>query len=98
MTDGDDGAVADLVTYAGTALTMSLALHGDRSILDVWTMIFIAFLPTQIPLAILEAALTAGMLNFVVSRRPDIAARLGLLRYRSGAPSDGAAREVGYAS
>lgn len=72
------GAVGDLATYAGTALTMSLALHGDRSVLDVWTAIFLAFMPTQIPLAALEAFLTAGMLNFVLGRRPDLAVRLGL--------------------
>lgn len=84
------GAFGDLATYGGTALTMSLALHGDRGILDMWATIFLAFMPTQIPLAILEAVLTAGMLNFVVSRRPDIARHLGLI------PSN--AEEVGYAS
>jgi cobalt/nickel transport system permease protein len=84
------GIIADLVTYAGTALTMSLALHGERGIFDVTAMIFAAFLPTQIPLAILEGALTAIMVNFVVSRRPDIAGRLGLLRSN--------AKGVGYAS
>ncbi len=83
------GAIADLATYGGTALTMALALHGDRSIFDVWAAIFLAFMPTQIPLAILEAALTAGMLNFVTSRRPDIAKRLGLVSYP--------AKEAGYA-
>lgn len=72
------GAVGDLATYGGTALTMSLALHGDRSIWDVWATIFVAFMPTQIPLAALESVLTVGMVNFLVGRRPDIAGRLGL--------------------
>lgn len=83
------GVVGDLVTYAGTALTMSLALHGDRSIFDVWAAIFLAFMPTQVPLAILEAIVTAGMLNFITNRRPDVARRLGLLGRD--------AKEAGYA-
>ncbi|MBI2955174.1 MAG: energy-coupling factor ABC transporter permease [Chloroflexi bacterium] len=73
------GAVGDLATYGGTALTMALALHSERSVIDVWTAIFVAFMPTQIPLAILEAVVTAGMLNFVTSRRPDLGRRLGLI-------------------
>ncbi|MCL4534872.1 MAG: energy-coupling factor ABC transporter permease [Bacteroidetes bacterium] len=72
------GALADLATYGGAALTLALALHGEQSVWTVWLAIFAAFMPTQVPLAFLEAAVTAGMVNFVVSRRPDIAARMGL--------------------
>jgi cobalt/nickel transport system permease protein len=72
------GAVADLATYGATALTLGLALHGDQPWLPVVGTIFAAFMPTQIPLAILEAVITAGMVNFIVSRRPDIAINLGL--------------------
>ncbi len=72
------GGLGDLVTYAGTALTLALALHGDQAVGTVWLAIFAAFLPTQLPLAVLEAAITAGMVGFVASRRPDIAARVGL--------------------
>lgn len=75
------GAVGDLATYGGTALSMALALHGDQSVWSVWLMVFGAFLPTQIPLAILEAVLTAGMLNFMLSRRPDIVAKLAVLGF-----------------
>lgn len=72
------GAAGDLVTYAGTAAVLALALHGDQPVLNVWLSVFGAFLPTQIPLAILEAILTAGMLSFMMGRRPDILARLGV--------------------
>lgn len=81
------GATADLATYAGTALSMALALHGEQSVWTVWLAIFVAFLPTQVPLAILEAIVTVGMLNFVLGRRPDIAARLGLLKQARGEAS-----------
>ncbi|TAK31627.1 MAG: energy-coupling factor ABC transporter permease [Chloroflexota bacterium] len=70
------GFVGDLSTYAGTALSMSLALHGDSPVWSVWSSIALAFVPTQIPLAFLEAALTAGVLSYVASRRPDMIARL----------------------
>lgn len=70
------GAVGDLATYGGTALTMALAIHGEQPVGNVFLAVFGAFLPTQIPLAVLEAVLTAGMLNFMIGRRPDIVARL----------------------
>ncbi|MDO8691171.1 MAG: energy-coupling factor ABC transporter permease [Dehalococcoidia bacterium] len=73
------GIMGDLATYGATALTMALALHGDQSVWNVFAAVFGAFMPTQIPLAILEALLTAGMVNFMVGRRPDIVARLGVL-------------------
>jgi cobalt/nickel transport system permease protein len=72
------GAVSDIATYAGTALSLALALHGDQPVWVVWAAIATAFVPTQLPLAILEALVTAGMVGFIVERRPDIAARIGL--------------------
>lgn len=74
------GAAGDLATYGGTALTMALAIHGEQPVVAVWLAVFGAFLPTQIPLAALEAVLTAGMLNFMMGRRPDIVSRLGVMR------------------
>ena len=76
------GFVGDLATYAGTAGVMGLALHGDRSAATVTGTIFAAFLPTQIPLAVFEAILTAAVVQFILTRRPDIAARRPLLRQR----------------
>lgn len=72
------GALGDLVTYFGTAATMAVALAGDQSIALVTAGIFVAFLPTQIPLAFLEALFTVGLFNFIRERRPDLAARMGL--------------------
>ena len=72
------GGLGDLVVYFGTAATMAVALHGERSIVEVTLAIFAAFMPTQLPLAILEALFTVGLFNFILERRPDLAARLGL--------------------
>ena len=73
------GFVGDLTVYAGTALSMALALHGDNAVWSVWSSIALAFVPTQVPLAFLEAALTAGVLSYIASRRPDILSRLRVL-------------------
>lgn len=85
------GFLGGLSTYAGTALSMALALHGDSSIWSVWSSIALAFVPTQLPLAFLEAALTAGVLSYISARRPDMLARLGILPGASTATSRSAA-------
>ena len=38
--------------------------------------IFLAFLPTQVPLAVLEGVLTGGVLRSLAELRPDVAARV----------------------
>lgn len=73
------GALADLATYGATALTMALALHGDSPVGAVAVTIALAFVPTQLPLAVLEAMLTASAIGLIVERRPDVVARLGIL-------------------
>ena len=72
------GALGDLVTYLGTAVTMAVALAGEQSLVAVAGLIFVAFLPTQVPLAALEALFTVGLFNFIRERRPDLAAKMGL--------------------
>jgi len=74
------GVAADLLTYFGTSLEMALALHGDLPVLSVLGQIFLAFMPTQIPLCLLEGAVTGGILVYVRKVRPDILKRLGLLK------------------
>ncbi|OGR32107.1 MAG: cobalamin biosynthesis protein CbiM [Desulfuromonadales bacterium GWD2_61_12] len=73
------GVTADLVTYFGTSLEMSLALHGTQPFLSVLAQIFLAFMPTQIPLSILEGAVTGGMIVYVQKHRPDILRKLKVL-------------------
>jgi len=70
------GVTADLVTYFGTSLEMSLALHGTQPFLSVLGQIFLAFMPTQVPLSILEGAVTGGILVYVRKHRPDILRKL----------------------
>ncbi len=74
------GVAADLLTYFGTSLVMALALHGDQSMFSVLGQIFLAFMPTQIPLCLLEGAVTGGILVYIRRVRPDILRRLKVIR------------------
>jgi cobalt/nickel transport system permease protein len=66
------GFAGDLATYGTTSLQLSLALHGQESILTTWLAAFAAFLPTQAPLAIAEALFTAGVVVFIARERAEI--------------------------
>jgi cobalt/nickel transport system permease protein len=78
------GLLSDWATYAVTSLELAAALHGARPFGATALTIFAAFLPTQIPLGILEGVLAAGAVRFLLRRRPDLLARSGL------APSEAA--------
>jgi cobalt/nickel transport system permease protein len=58
---------------------MALALHGDHPFLSVLGQIYLAFMPTQIPLSLLEGAVTGGILVYVNKQRPDILRKLGVV-------------------
>lgn len=66
------GTIGDLATYGVTSLELALGLHGEESILLVWATAFVSFMPTQVPLAIAEGLLTAGVVVFIARQREDI--------------------------
>ncbi len=66
------GLIADWATYAGTSFSLAAALHGDGSMLVMFGTIVVAFVPTQLPLGILEGSLSAGAYRFVQARRPEL--------------------------
>lgn len=74
------GLLADWATYATTSFELASALHGSKSLFSLFSAILIAFIPTQLPLGILEGFLTGGMVVFVAKRRPDILISLGVLK------------------
>ncbi len=73
------GVVGDLAVYLTTSLELALALHGQQPVLLAMATFFVAYLPTQLPLAFLEGAFTGLALRFVAERRPDILWRLGVV-------------------
>ena len=66
------GVAADWATYAVTAFELASALHGNGSLAAMFGAIALAFLPTQLPLGILEGILTAGVYRFIQARRPEL--------------------------
>lgn len=72
------GLLADWATYATTAFELASALHGGKPLGSSFMTVLLAFIPTQLPLGILEGFLTGGMISFVAKRRPDILRALSL--------------------
>lgn len=73
------GLVADWATYAATAGMLAAGIRGETPFMPLMTKITLAFLPTQLPLGVIEGFLTAGMLTVLARRRPDLLAQIGLL-------------------
>ncbi|MFT8888154.1 MAG: energy-coupling factor ABC transporter permease [Ethanoligenens sp.] len=66
------GFVGDLITYLASALELAIDLHGHVPLVKQWMIFFMGYGPTQLPLAIAEAAFTAVVLQAMVGRRPDL--------------------------
>ncbi len=66
------GVLSDWGTYAVTSLELAAALHGGGSFSAMFSLILLAFVPTQVPLGLVEGALCAGALKFIQSRRPEL--------------------------
>lgn len=67
------GVVSDWATYLMTSLELAGALSGGASFGTMFKAITLAFVPTQLPLGILEGFITAGALKFMLARRPSLA-------------------------
>ena len=65
------GVLSDWVVYAGTSFFLATALHGDGSLGTMFLTILVAFVPTQVPLGIMEGIIAASAYRFVQVRRPE---------------------------
>jgi cobalt/nickel transport system permease protein len=66
------GLVSDWATYATTSFELASALPRDCSLGTMFLAIIVAFIPTQVPLGIAEAIVTAMAYRFVLVRRPEL--------------------------
>ena len=66
------GITSDWATYTVTSVELSLALHTPGSWLPMFAAMLVAFMPTQIPLGVLEGILSGTAYKFVTQRRPDL--------------------------
>ncbi len=74
------GLLADWATYMTTSVELASGIRGDSPFLPLFQKIMIAFIPTQLPLGILEGAITAGMVVLLYRKRPDLLVRMGVLK------------------
>lgn len=74
------GLLADWATYLATSVELASGIRGNMPFLPLLWKILIAFLPTQLPLGILEGAMTAGMLVLLYKKRPDLLIKMKVLK------------------
>ncbi|HTR45254.1 MAG TPA: energy-coupling factor ABC transporter permease [Thermodesulfovibrionales bacterium] len=74
------GLLADWATYFTTAVELASGIRGDSPFMPLFWKVLIAFVPTQLPLGILEGALTAGMVVLLSKKRPDLLVRMRVLK------------------
>jgi cobalt/nickel transport system permease protein len=79
------GLLADWATYLMTSVELASGIRGDSPFLPLFWKIIIAFIPTQLPLGILEGAITSGMVVLLYKKRPDLLVKMGVLKAEEAA-------------
>lgn len=74
------GLFADWATYLTTSVELASGIKGDSPFMPLFWKILIAFVPTQLPLGLLEGAMTSGMVALLYKRRPDLLVKMGVLK------------------
>ena len=74
------GLFADWATYLATSAELASGISGNSPFLPLFWKILIAFVPTQLPLGILEGALTAGMVGLLYKKRPDLLVKMRVIK------------------
>jgi cobalt/nickel transport system permease protein len=78
------GLLADWATYLTTSVVLASGIRGESAFLPLFWKIVIAFIPTQLPLGILEGAMTAGMVILLSKKRPDLLVKMRILKSAEG--------------
>lgn len=66
------GMLGDWAIYATTSLELAAGLAPQGGFLGYFYTVALTFVPTQLPLGILEGFVTAGAVKFLHSRRPEL--------------------------
>lgn len=74
------GVAADWGTYLTTAGILAAGIRGSDPFLPLLGKIVLAFVPTQLPLGLLEGAMTAGMVTLLARKRPDLLVKMRVLK------------------
>ena len=73
------GVAADWATYFMTSVELASGIRGEAAFLPLLIKIIVAFVPTQLPLGLLEGAMTAGMVMLLFKKRPDLLVKMKVL-------------------
>jgi cobalt/nickel transport system permease protein len=76
------GLFADWATYFMTSVELAAGIRGEAAFLPLFWKVLIAFIPTQLPLGILEGAMTAGMVMLLYKKRPDLLIKMRVIKAR----------------
>ena len=76
------GLMADWGTYAATSLILALGIRGDAAFFPLFIKVVLAFIPTQLPLGMLEGVLSAGMVTLLYKKRPDLLVKMHVINER----------------
>jgi cobalt/nickel transport system permease protein len=76
------GLLADWGTYLTTSVELAAGIRGAEPFTPLLGRLVVAFVPTQLPLGLLEGALTAGMVTLLARKRPDLLVRMGVVSPR----------------
>jgi cobalt/nickel transport system permease protein len=79
------GLLTDWATYAATSGILAAGIRGSDPFWPLCLKITVAFVPTQLPLGILEGAMTAGMVLLLQRKRPDLLAKMRIITEREAA-------------
>jgi cobalt/nickel transport system permease protein len=74
------GVMADWATYAVTSVELAAGIRGETPFFPLFVKLLLAFVPTQLPLGILEGAMTAGMVVLLYKKRPDLLVHMKVLK------------------
>ena len=80
------GILADWATYVTTSFELAAGIRGDAPLLPLFLKIMVAFIPTQLPLGILEGMMTAGMISLLHRKRPDLLVKMRLIEPEESVP------------
>jgi cobalt/nickel transport system permease protein len=73
------GLLSDWAIYITTSAELAAGIKGDAPFLPLFFKILAAFIPTQLPIGIVEGAMTAGMVSLLFKRRADLLVKLGVI-------------------
>jgi cobalt/nickel transport system permease protein len=79
------GLLADWATYLTTSIELASGIRGDAEFMPLFYKILLAFIPTQLPLGILEGAMTAGMVTLLYKKRPDLLVKMRVIKAEEAA-------------